>query len=370
MKKVNTQRVDCLKASVAVGLTHKKQKMVARFDKLSIVSDLGIKKERKQLRNALFGIHSDIDYKVKFYSSKVRERSSLSAMYEWSIEIQDNNKPDVAKNIVTIWFKSRWCKRGDFRLEMSPQHFTGKEITQLVLWLADESRLGDMVFEVLKKAWITSIHYALDIYGMRLGDYIIGMERCSKGEVRKDENGMEGIVLGHANTVAAIYEKVDVSEYSEKDLRKESYVMLNPGEYRKFLRIEMRFKPKKGALELGHLNNMVNLLERLAFYDKSFIDDPKLDPMFVAALDVKPMPLAMEEHKISPKINGVKVSISREAAKKRIRKVRDNYRVEVFDSHMVWLRLFDVIEKLGILGEPILWYEKPRKRRYSSSDIV
>lgn len=362
MKRVNKERIDCLAGSVAVGTTYDKKKMVARFDKLSFVSDLGAEK-RGQLLDALFGVKTDSDYHVKSYGVRVKKPGCLSAMYEQRLEIRDRNKPDVEQNIATIWFKRRGWVRGEFRWEMSPQHFSADDITRLIFWLADKRRLGEMMFDLLKQGWVTSIHYALDIYGMRLSDYLIGMKRCSKGEVRKDEHGMEGIVLGHSSIVAAIYEKVDVRQLSKKDLRKATSVELKPGEYEEFLRIEMRFKPAKEEFKLGNIMSMVNLLKRLAFYDKAFLKDPKLDLKFVDALNTMVMPVAMEKHKVSRVVNGVKVSTSREAAKKRIRKLRDKYRVEVFNADKVWEELPWLIEKLGILGYPPRWEKKQRERK-------
>ena len=368
MKRVNKQRVDCLAGSVSVGSTYDKKKMVARFDKLSFVSDLG-DMNKAQLRDALFRVKTDSHYLVKSYRVRVNESCGLSAMYRQRLEIQDLSKLDVEQNIAMIWFKRRGRVRGEFRLEMSPQHFSDKDITQLIFWLADKSRLGEMMFDLLNEGWLTSIHYALDIYGMRLSDYLIGMKRCSKGEVRKDENGMEGIVLGHSSKVASIYEKVDVRPLSKKDLVKVPCVKLQHNEYEEFLRIEMRFRPAKGELKLGDIKDMPNLLGHLAFYDKAFLIDPKLDPQFVKALDTMVMPVAMKKHKVSREIDGVKVSTARKAAMKRICKLRGKYRVDVFDADKVWKQLDVIIEKLGILGTPQFWNKKLRERKFGGSII-
>ncbi|WP_313157902.1 hypothetical protein [Kluyvera cryocrescens] len=180
---------------------------------------------------------------------------------------------------------------------------------------------------------------------------------------------MEGIVLGHSSIVAAIYEKVDVTQLSKKDLRKAASVKLKPGEYEEFLRIEMRFKPAKEVLKLGKIKLMVNLLKRLAFYDKAFLKDPKLDPQFVKALDTMVMPVAMKKHEVSREIDGIKVSTTRKAAMKRICKLRGKYRVDVFNADKVWSRLPEVIKKLGILGSSPLWNKKHRASALGGSII-
>ncbi|WP_258270989.1 hypothetical protein [Escherichia coli] len=366
MKKitVSRQRVDCLSGSIDVGKTIRNQQMVARIDKLSFVSVLD-GEDVSSMNTDLCNLKSSGTYQVKVYPSSGK---GCGEYYGATVEIRLKTKPARHPILLLINFKPTSKARGPFRMELSPQHYTADELTALFIWLGRPRNLGERLYQLLKRAWVTMLHYALDIYGMRLTDYYIGLKYTRKGEIYDPDNGMEGMRLGYANMYAAFYDKVEIDNKTMRRLMRKAKdettsLHLKPGEYRQFLRLELRFGPGKEKLFLRSIRDMINLTERLAFYRPSLRDDKALDANFAKLLDQMTISEArrcfLPETKASFRSNKTNEAI-RKSALSKIDRVMKKHQVSLFDSEDVWSELGTVLDSLGILAHPQYWEARHR----------
>lgn len=369
-KIVSQKRVDDLRQSVHVGSTLSGHPIYARVDKLALVSELGT-----DGNNALFArlfalkSRSRSPYGIEYHKVAKGECGDL---YQSVAEIRIRDKPKGHPAALMIYFKPTSkqhggkqgiTQRGAIRMELSPQHYSADELTQLILWLGKEERLGKYLYHTLEKAWITRVDYALDIVDMRLDDFYISLARASTGEVYDSDNDMEGIRIGSPKSTLYVagYEKVDVSDLSDEERYQATLVELEYKQYREFLRLELRLSPEKGELPLKQVNEMMNLPSRLAFYSKQLREDKRLDPALARLLDKgMSIPQAWRKHVLSSVVNGESVSTAKKQAKKRFNRLLVKYEVELFDAEALWDKLPEVIGRLGILGKPQYWKHKNR----------
>lgn len=109
--------------------------------------------------------------------------------------------------------------------------------------------------------------------------------------------------------------------------------------------------------------SMENLVSKLAFYDRNALVDSELEPDFSRLLrEYVPYPVARADYLPSASLNGKQVSPAKKAADKRVDKLMERYRVELFDSEAVWAMLPLVVAKLGILAQPQYWQFKHRQK--------
>lgn len=376
-KKVSKQRVDNLRHSVSMGSTLLGQPMYARVDKLALVSELGAD-GNETLFDRLFALKSRFcsPYRIKSHKAVKGECGDL---YLNVAEIRVKDKPKGHPAALMIFFKPTSKQhggkqginqRGAIRMELSPQHYSADELTQLILWLGKKGRLGKYLYRVLKKAWITRVDYALDIIGMQLGDFYINLARASSGEIYDSDNGMGGIRIGSPKSTLYVagYEKVDVSDLSEEERYHSTLVELEYKQCHEFLRLELRFSPEKGELLLGQINKMMNLPSRLTFYCNELREDKRLDPALASLLDKgMSIPQAWRKHVPSSVVNGESVSTAKKQAKKRFNRLLVKYEVELFNVEELWDDLPEVIERLGILGKPQYWQYENRIKCLSKS---
>lgn len=367
-KKVSKERVDNLRHSVSMGSTSLGHPMHARLDKLALVSELGAD-GNKALFARLFALKRcfGLPYSVEYHKAAKDECGNL---YQSVVKIRIRDKGHSPA--LMIFFKPTSkqhggkqgiTQRGAIRMELSPQHYSADELTQLLRWLGKKGRLGKYLYRVLKKAWITRVDYALDIVGMRLCDFYISLARAGTGEVYDSDNGMEGMRIGSPKSTLYVagYEKVDVSDLSDEERYQATLVELEYKQYREFLRLEMRLSPEKGELPLRQVNRMMNSPSRLAFYSKQLREDKRLDPALANLLDKgMSIPQAWRKHVPSSVVNGESVSTAKKQAKKRFNRLLVKYEVELFDAEALWDKLPEVIERLGILGKPQYWKHKNR----------
>ncbi|ECD4582988.1 hypothetical protein QDW60_05260 [Escherichia coli] len=371
-KIVSKKRVDdLLRQSVCMGFTSFGHTMYARLDKLAFVSELGAL-GNQMLVERLDMLKGDSDYSV---SCRWTSNDECQGLYARAVKIHLKNKPKGHPVALMIFFIPSWLQaentqRGVVRMELSPQHYTADELTQLILWLGKKKRLGKYLYRALNEAWVTRVDYALDIVDMRLRDFYISLARASTGEVYDSDNGMEGMRIGSPKSTLYVagYEKVDVSDLSDEKRYQATLVELEYRQCREFLRLELRLSPEKGELPLKRVNEMMNLPSRLAFYSKQLREDKRLDPALASLLDKgMSIPQAWQEHIPSSVVKGKSVSTAKKQAKKRFNRLLVKYEVELFDAAALWNKLPEAIERLGMLGKSALWQLDIRKKWLSKS---
>ncbi|MCL6358132.1 hypothetical protein EXT68_22180 [Pectobacterium parmentieri] len=354
MKKIfNRKRVDNLTHSVSLGHSCVGHSCLARLDKLALVIDLHSRRQNKKLVKRLFGLQSGSSYMVKCRPAGSEECGGL---YRSVVEIRLANKVADHPLMLVIHFAPTGKDRGVVRMELSPQRYAAAEITDLFIWLGRKGRLGKYLYKGLRGAWVTTIHYALDVIELKLHDYLISLSKVHDGKFNDLHGEQEGLRLGSTTLVLSAYEKANAAE--ERFATEQ--VELDEHQFEGFLRLELRLSPGKRKLMLGKLSQLDNLVSRLAFYDRKLLQDCRLDPDFVRRLEHMPVPKARATFSPADTLKGRAVSPSKKAAKKRVDKVMKEYRVELFDANTVWSHLPQVLEKLGILDQPQYWEFKQR----------
>lgn len=360
MQQFNRERVTSLRGKVPLGVNIAGQSVYGGLDKLAWVTDMHGWKKNLELKQRLLGLVSGGDYLIKV---RPAGKDECDGLYRSVVEIRLKGKTRKHPIMLVIHFDPTSSQRGFQRMELSPQHYSPKQITDLFVWLGKRGRIGQYLYIGLRNAWITTVHYALDVVGMKLHDYLIGLASVWRGEFHDLHGGQEGLRLGSRRIVASIYEKADAPDISIDKLFEQAFLLLNEHQFRRFLRLELRLSPGKQKLMLSNLLKVDNLVSKLAFYDRNALVDPGLEPDFARLLgEYVPYPVARADYKPSEMLNGKRVSPTKDAADKRVDKLMKQYRIELFDSESIWTLLPLVVEKLGILAQPQYWQFEHRQK--------
>ncbi|WP_210517218.1 hypothetical protein [Pantoea ananatis] len=354
------ERVTSLLGKVPLGVNSAGQSVYGGLDKLAWVTDMNSRKKNLELKQRLLSLISGGDYLIKV---RPAGKDECGGHYRWILEIRLKVKSRTHPVLLVIQFDPTNSQRGFMRVELSPQHYSAQQITDLFVWLGRRGRIGKYLYRGLRNAWITTIHYALDVVGMKLHDYFIGLACVRKGKFNDLHGKEEGLRLGSTTVVASVYEKVDAPEISTEKRYEQALLMLEENQFRRFLRLELRLSPGKKKLLLSNLLRLDNLVSKLAFYDRNALTDPELETDFARLLrENAPYPVARATYKPSAMLNGKPVSSTKKAADKRVDKVMSQHRVELFDSEAIWAMLPLVLEKLGILAQPQYWQPDLRQK--------
>lgn len=354
---VNRERVDNLSGSVYLGRNADGNRCYARIDKLAVVTDLFDAGENAVLRERLAGLRTDGCYTVR---CRPAGKGECSGLYRSVVELRLGSKPGHHPLMLAIYFAPANTVRGAVRMEMSPQHYSAEQITALFIWLGRKGRLGKYLYRALRQAWVTSIHYALDVKGMKLHDYLVGLTKVHDGEFYDLHGEQEGLRLGSTHLVAAIYAKVHVPSLNTEARYASPKLTLEETQYARFLRLELRLQPGRQQLKLAHLASMACLVSRLVFWRREMLLDHRLDPDFVQRLALMPVPRARATFEPARMLNGRKVSPTPEAARKRVDKAMADYRVTLFDARAIGEQLPAVLSTLGLLAQPQYWVYRHR----------
>ncbi|MCS3434034.1 hypothetical protein [Klebsiella sp. BIGb0407] len=358
-------RLDNLGLSIPINDQSGNHPMTHRFDKLSVVGNVE-NIHLEDLYDMLRRLKSDDFYCIRHGKTTCQH---IKELYCYQVVINSRiNK----KQVLVIYYKptkkdfkaaNGYEGRGAIRLEISPQHFLAEDITKLIVYLGKKNRLGKHIYQFMKKAWITRIDYALDIYSMRLSDCHIGFKASRDGKHYPNNGELQGLRLGSPESEyhMACYEKLDVGDDLEslKALDDEKLEMIisnwcDNKDYRQFLRLEVRYKPKGKKLLLRELHNLHNLLERIQFYRK---------PLMIKGLD-----LNYEELLSRLTLPELRIYIqdtnpyNAKSLLKQLDNSLKNNRVDVFNKDEIWCGLHLLIGKLGILGKPQYWGAENRKK--------
>ncbi|EBH1514797.1 hypothetical protein CBX60_02785 [Salmonella enterica subsp. enterica serovar Pensacola] len=356
----NRERVTSLLGKHPLNMNSAGQPMYGGLDKLACVTDMHGWKKNLELKQRLLGLVSSGDYLIKV---RPAGRDECGGHYRWVVEIRLKAKSRKHPILLAIHFDPTSNQRGFQRMELSPQHYSAKQITDLFVWLGRKGRIGKYLYRGLRNAWITTIHYALDVVGMKLHDYLIRLVGARGGDFNDLHGEQEGLRLGSTTIVASIYEKADAPGVATERRYEQAVLLLDEQQFRRFLRLELRLSPGKKKLMLNNLLSMENLVSKLAFYDRNALVDSELEPDFSRLLrEYVPYPVARADYQPSATLNGKQVSSAKKAADKRVDKLMERYRVELFDSEAVWAMLPLVVEKLGILAQPQYWQFEHRQK--------
>lgn len=354
---VNRERVDNLSGSVYLGRNTDGNRCYGRIDKLAWVMDLSDDSENAVLSGRLAGLRAGGNYIVR---CRPAGKGECSGLYRSVVEIRLKSKSSHHPLMLVIYFAPTNTVRGSVRMEMSPQHYSAEQITGLFIWLGRKGRLGKYLYRGLRQAWVTSIHYALDVKGMKLHDYLIGLAKVHDGEFYDLHGEQEGLRLGSATLVASVYAKVHSPSLSVEERYASPKITLEEAQFERFLRLELRLQPGRQQLKLSQMTSMASLVSRLMFWRREVLQDRWLDPDFAQRLVLMSVPRARATFEPATSLNGRLVSTAPKAARKRVDKVMANYRVALFDSAAIWDQLPVILAKLGLLAQPQYWIYRNR----------
>ncbi|MCT6519171.1 hypothetical protein GY03_17990 [Proteus vulgaris] len=370
---ISKKRLDNLVWSVSIHNRLNNYKMTHRFDKLSVVGN--IKSHLlDDFYNRVNNLKSDSCYIVKKGKSKDKNIKELYC-YQISIRSRCNKKQVLVINYMptkTDFKESDEYKgRGEIRMEISPQHFFSEDMTKLIVYLGRKNRLGKYMYQLLRDAWITRIDYALDIYDMRLSKYHIGFLGARSGKRYPNDGELQGQRLGSNESEhhMACYEKLDVGEelaslnaLPDDELQIKVANWRDNRHYRQFLRLEVRYKPRKKKLLLRDLRNLHNPLERVQFYKKTLLAK-KGDLDWEALLLKRTLPELRQFIKDTYP-DSYKMQLKRLACRLKMNQV------DIFNKDEIWCDLHLLVDELGILGWPQCWQRKHRQKWLKNQKIV
>ncbi|WP_374448479.1 hypothetical protein [Providencia sp.] len=370
---ISKVQLDNLDKSIPASKVNDGYQMKHRFDKLSVVGNIQ-SNELAIFYNRLNQLKSDEDYIIKRGKSK---GDGIKILYSQQVSIRSryNKKQVLVINYMPTKMDLKktpeYNGRGEIRMEVSPQHYSAEDITQLIIYLGKKKRLGKYIYQLLKEAWITRIDYALDIYNMRLSDYHIGFLATRSGERYLNGGELQGQKLGSDKSEhhLSCYEKLDVgddlvslNELPDEELQIEIANWCDIQHYRQFLRLEVRYKPKGKKLLLRNLHSLHNLLERVQFYKKPLL--------------AKKGDLEWEELLSGMTLPELRKYIKKLYPKKEADRLIDCFlyslksnQIDIFNKDDLWCDLHLLIDKLGILGKPQYWQLEHRQKWLKSQKV-
>ncbi|MFZ4214750.1 hypothetical protein ACOZB2_25495 [Pantoea endophytica] len=219
----NRERVTSLLGKFPLGMNGAGQPIFGGLDKLACVTDMHGSKKNLELKQRLLGLTSGGDYLIKV---RPAGKDECGGHYRWAVEIRLKGKSRKHPILLVIHFDPTGGQRGFQRMELSPQHYSSKQITDLFVWLGRKGRIGKYLYCGLRNAWITTIHYALDVVGMKIHDYLIGLASVRRGKFHDLHGGQEGLRLGSTSIVVSIYEKADAPDISTEKRYEQALLIL------------------------------------------------------------------------------------------------------------------------------------------------
>lgn len=317
-----------------------------RIDKLAIVSAATIKENEGRLAESLCCLEGDDVYSV-------RPNIKGSDRYQKKVNIYPRELPGAC---LSIEYHPINKSSGYIRLELSPQNFGPEGITQLISWLADKQRLGNRIYRILYRAYVTRVDCAIDLVGHSLRDYILALKGARKGKLYDSDDCMPGMKLGAVRSSLCIanYDKCYVNgKVPPPDT--DGLVTLDAVDFERFTRIEARIKPDSRTCRLSDLQFMDNPLKRLHFYNRELVSDSRLPEEFALALQKVTVPEAWGYLSGTDK--------ERRNTRARIERVFKEYEVPFVDVEAIWEHWCESVEQLGVLAQPLKWDRKIPRRR-------
>ncbi|MFC0224991.1 hypothetical protein [Serratia aquatilis] len=353
--KVSLKRIDDGCKSIPVGTSEEGHQLRLRCDYLSLVSDTHSLSEKQFLSERFKAIRADNSlYRIAPHFSN--GRIGKKSRYREAVTIKA--KYPGAPVLLWIGYGAVNKGAGDIRFDFRPQHLSNVGLNKLLLWLADEHRLGPLLFTLLERAWITRVDAALDVYEFYLKDAYVSLKGSYKAENRDFPDGGREICLGSRTSqlYIACYPKIDALGTLPSEPDTEGMVTINTAQLPCFTRFEARLHMKqKHQLKLKNMQGIANLFDGLEFYNRSLDADLVEYPEFAVLLQQWPLPQAKSEFK--------KMVGKNELQKFERQCLRYHIRPTFIDTPAVWEHWRLCIHNLGLLGQPAYWLLRHRQRR-------
>ena len=350
------------RTDIRAGKTLKGTPIKMRIDKLRLVSGTSNHQSKLTLEKRLNGLKSSGKFVVTRDNRK--SKGFQKVLYRKKLTCRYRDDPNAYFTIQYLplgWDRDRPDKRlerGFFYLETSPQHFGSARMNAMLAWLARAENLGELVYRVLAKAWITRVDIALDLYDYSLQDFHVMLEGAQQGESKVDDGGFYRLRLGSSSSefYLACYEKVGGNWKLLPGEEGGDSLSLAVADSPRFVRVEVRYQPKttgRGKVPLSTIWYLKNPLDKVQLYKKDLDFDPRMpDPIRDVLLQGGSIPEALTA------IPGKEKEIRQ--IRRRIKSWLEEYRLQVFDTASVWSSWIDCVHQLGRLAK---FRRKARKHR-------
>lgn len=363
--KIHKRQVEIGLTSIPLGATTLGNIIQGRIDKLSVVSDTNVVENHSKLRKSLFKLKSEGKFRI-------RKKKDGTDCYKKSVTIRFKDAPKAYLKIdyaprerlgrdEKFGTGGKVHKRGFIRMELSPQHFGPERVSELFDWLAHPERLGQRIYNVLERAWITRLDFAIDIYDFWLKEAYFHVKGARIGRVFNNGNDFQGKRIGGFRSKRHVqaYDKLKVGPGIvlppfDKDGLVDVDLSVVP--HRQFLRIEPRWKPAPGHLLkwLTDDQRCPNLIRDLCVLKRELILDWRLPMEFRKAIEKVTIVQALNQLSGSEK--------EKRSKRRKINRVLADYEWPLFDHEAVWNGWSGCLAKLGILAQPQYWSRKNRER--------
>ncbi|WP_233978480.1 replication initiation factor domain-containing protein [Pectobacterium versatile] len=325
---LNKNNIDTC-SSLQIGKDKNGNPLKIRIDKLTVVSHFIRKEEKKKVYVKLKKMRQIKQGRYSITYIKNKEEMP----YRSALLIKE--RKEYSPLLLRIDYSPINKKTGGIRLDFHPQYLTPKKIDRLLSWM--NFQLGEILYHLLARAWITRIDVALDFYDRYLHDYIWELRRSGQPKYFNEENSFPGVQLGSNRSKIHMlcYEKLDVFKNKYKRYEKNNdLIEVNFNKYKKFLRIESRYMPnskptsKNGnPLMLKDILNMENPFTRLQVYSIDLANN-FLEEGYI--LTIPP----------EPSTHALKCCIRRKMKYSRIprhvHKIFKKHQIPLFDKHIIW----------------------------------
>jgi len=325
---LNKNNIDTC-TSLQIGKDKNGNPLKIRIDKLTIVSSF-INKEEKNKTYAKLKKMRQMK-KSKYLIKHIKNKEEMP--YRNALLIKEAK--EESSLLLRIDYSPINEKTGGIRFDFYPQYLVPKKIDQLLSWM--NLQLGEIVYHLLVRAWVTRVDVALDLYGRYLHDYIWELRRAGKTKYFNDENGLPSVRLGSNRSKIHLlcYEKLDA--FKNKCLvRKQNsdLIKINFNTHKNFLRIESRYMPnsrpksKNGnPLMLKDILKMENPFIRLQVYSKDLVHYLSKKE-YILAIPPEPSTYALK--------SCIKRQMKYSRIPRDIQRIFINHRISFFEKNIIW----------------------------------
>ncbi|WP_051691248.1 hypothetical protein [Mangrovibacter sp. MFB070] len=335
--------------SLRIGSDKEGHELKMRCDKLTVVLPLSKGMAKAEVMYSLLLEMSEGKYKTYDIQCKYLNKKEVKQKHYYAALII-RRKSD-GKMLLRIDFKPFNKRTGAVRLDFRPQHMSAEQLDKMLSWL--DCKLGNGLFPLLRKSWVTKVDVALDVYGCHLHDYEWRLKSAFRYDFFDKKSGLPGKRLGSKRSPLCVlcYEKHDATgDLLSKCLHQPDGSMdMVLNESSDFLRVEAKIRPggrpgskKHDCLMLRGLGMLDYPFERLIIY-----------PVNIERIKAGTYGQAVDAGR------GTKTHIKRSSSMSpdtywKSRKGRENlerFRVKLFDKNHVWSFWPECVQRLGrILG--------------------
>lgn len=239
--------------------------------------------------------------------------------------------------------------RSFLKLKLSPQHWRIDELNAMLLFIF--GFINRKAITLLKKAYISRIDLAIDIYEHIMSDVIVGFDGIRSGHITAN-TAPYGLKLGsdHSIFFLSVYEKYTFTGDKRPKGTSKGVVRVKDEDVIPFTRFEIRHRPKKNELLLSDLCSMNEFVSKLHLYDRdAVLTRARTHACFKTAIQSMTLPEVWKAYYADTSRKG------RERKQKMMKILASNGRN--FGPERIWKCWPECVSKLGLLAQPDHWNE-------------